>query len=202
MRVNRTRPTNALSVTCYFALAQRLGLQTRSSSESSDYVLLNIPTACPPRAAVPVHQAWHWSSSLSPRHSFSVRDATPPAMSRQTCQISFPLVIRPVRAKWVWLQVGLELFLKKVERALVPHKSALVGIKCSMIGMPPSLVPCESATIGMKWMMVGMKRALASVALALGNLHFAVIGIEWMMVGRWRALAQSHPVLPVNRWSR
>jgi len=41
---------------------------------------LNIPAACPPRTVVPVRQAWLRSSSLSPRHSFSVRDATAPTM--------------------------------------------------------------------------------------------------------------------------
>jgi hypothetical protein len=41
---------------------------------------LNTPMPCPPRGTVPVNQAWLWSSSLSPRGSSSVRDATTRAM--------------------------------------------------------------------------------------------------------------------------
>ena len=44
---------------------------------------LNIPTACPPHAAVPVHQGLGLASlfQLSAPGSLSVRDATAPAMS-------------------------------------------------------------------------------------------------------------------------
>jgi hypothetical protein len=49
---------------------------------SKVYLLkLNIPTACPPRTAVPVNQRGGIGSSPTAPSSHSVRDATVPAMS-------------------------------------------------------------------------------------------------------------------------
>ena len=55
------------------------------------YVRLNTPTAYPPRAAVPVHPAWLWNSSLSPYISLSVKGMRPRQLCRHAMVSNHPV---------------------------------------------------------------------------------------------------------------